>query len=132
MANTEVGAGPALIFTYYVGFGAFLALITLRDNRLELAIGANAANNLFVALVVNRNHSSLPTRAIWQTADIHPTVRHSQFPGRRSSLLLAPGTPPGPVNAENGWAAPGTSQLLLTVPSSGPATLIGHLGSEGP
>jgi membrane protease YdiL (CAAX protease family) len=53
MANTEVGAGPALIFTYYVGFGAFLALITLRDNRLELAIGAHAANNLFVALVVN-------------------------------------------------------------------------------
>ena len=57
--------------TYFV-FGAFFTLLTLRDNRLELAIGAHAANNLFAALVVNHENSSLPTQAIWQAGEHDP------------------------------------------------------------
>jgi hypothetical protein len=56
---------------YYLMMGAFFALVTLRDNRLELAIGAHAANNLFVALLVNPGQSGMPTQAVWQTIGDH-------------------------------------------------------------
>ena len=46
----------------------------LRDNGLELALGAHAANNLVAALVVNHPNSSLPTRAVWEVSDLNPTA----------------------------------------------------------
>ena len=68
----ELEAGGALLAANYFAFGAFFTLLTLRDNRLELAIGAHAANNLFAALVVNHENSSLPTQASWQAGEHNP------------------------------------------------------------
>jgi hypothetical protein len=56
---------------FYLATGAFFALITLRDNRLELALGAHAAGNLTV-LLVNTETTSLPIRPVWQISEIHP------------------------------------------------------------
>ena len=67
MLNPEVVSHPdstLLLFLGYFGTGAILALFTLRDNRLELALGAHAANNLFAALVVNYADSALTTPSI--------------------------------------------------------------------
>jgi membrane protease YdiL (CAAX protease family) len=72
LLNPELSAGSALLAANYFLFGAFFALLTLRDNRLELAIGAHAANNLFATLVVNHENSSLPTQAIWQAGEYNP------------------------------------------------------------
>lgn len=79
LANPEMAAGSTLVTAFYFCFGASLAFITLRDNRLELALGAHAANNLFAALVVNHMQSSLPTRAIWQTDVIDPAYNLISF-----------------------------------------------------
>lgn len=70
LTNAEVGLGPALMFASYFSFGAFITLVTLLDNRLELALGAHAANNLFAVLIVT--HSTIPTEAIWQGDALNP------------------------------------------------------------
>jgi membrane protease YdiL (CAAX protease family) len=68
MFNPEVTRNPEsglLLFFSYATTGAALALFTLRDNRLELALGAHAANNLFAALIVNYADSALQTPAVF-------------------------------------------------------------------
>ncbi len=68
MLNPEVTGNPndaALLFLNYFATGAALAFFTLHDNRLELALGAHAANNLFAGLVVNYQDSSLTTPAFF-------------------------------------------------------------------
>ena len=73
MFNPEVTANPnstVLLFLNYFLTGAALALFTLRDNRLELALGAHAANNLFAGLVVNYTDSALMTPSILTNSTI--------------------------------------------------------------
>jgi membrane protease YdiL (CAAX protease family) len=50
--------------TYWI-LGVFFIVMTLKSNRLELALGVHAAQNLFVALVLNSKDSALPTHALW-------------------------------------------------------------------
>jgi membrane protease YdiL (CAAX protease family) len=73
LMNPEMSTGSPLLAAVYFCLGAFFTVITLRDNRLELALGAHAANNLLAALVVNHVNSSLPTQAIWQASELNPT-----------------------------------------------------------
>jgi membrane protease YdiL (CAAX protease family) len=67
-ANPEVSVDFWPVMGYYFVFGVGMALITLRDNSLELAIGAHAGNNLFGSLLANFEGSALQTPAIF-TAD---------------------------------------------------------------
>ncbi len=69
-ANPEMGRGAVWMGLSYWAFGVFLAAITLRDNRLELAWGVHAANNMFIFLIVNSTDSALKTPAIWTTSTI--------------------------------------------------------------
>lgn len=58
--------------TYWI-LGVFFVVITLKSDRLELALGVHAAQNLFVALVLNSKDSALPTHAIWTiTETVNP------------------------------------------------------------
>lgn len=71
MLNPEVLSNPdstLLLFLNYFGIGAALAFFTLRDQRLELALGAHAANNMFAALAVNYTDSALTTPAIFTSS----------------------------------------------------------------
>jgi uncharacterized protein len=79
LTNPEVGLGPVLMFAFYFSFGAFVTLVTLRDNRLELALGMHAANNLFAALIVTHPNSTIPTEAIWQGGSLHPLYNLMTF-----------------------------------------------------
>lgn len=63
--NPEMARGSVWIGLTYFLLAVFLTLITLWDNRLELALGVHAANNLFVLLVVNTQDSVLPTPAVF-------------------------------------------------------------------
>ncbi|MEO0456254.1 MAG: CPBP family intramembrane glutamic endopeptidase [Cyanobacteria bacterium P01_A01_bin.114] len=71
LLNPEVQLGFAVMATIYLLFGLFLAVITVQDNRLELAMGAHSANNLFIVLVANYDNSALPSPSIW-SAELHP------------------------------------------------------------
>lgn len=72
LANPEIESGPVLLALYFVGIGAFLAYITLRDNGLELALGAHAANNVYTAVFANYTNSVLPTESIFTVTELNP------------------------------------------------------------
>lgn len=65
LGNPEVGRGFLWATLFYLFVGMFLAAISLRDGRLELAIGVHAANNLFGVLVVNDPAGALPAPALF-------------------------------------------------------------------
>ena len=57
------------LFVFYFIVGIFLAIVTLKDNRLELAIGIHAAINLFYLLIVQSADSPFKS-AIWETQTV--------------------------------------------------------------
>ena len=71
LANPEVAHDPLLVPPQYLVIGLLLAAVTLRDGRLELAIGIHAANNIFIGLIVNYDDSVITTDAIF-TASYEP------------------------------------------------------------
>lgn len=72
LANPEMTYGPLPLALSYGGIGFFLALITLRDNRLELALGAHTGNNLFCGIVAHSEVSALPTPALFLASEVRP------------------------------------------------------------
>ncbi len=79
IANPEIATDFWLVLLYYLGFGVFLALISLVDGSLELALGVHVANNLFSALLVSYQGSSLYA----------PAVFYSTHQDARFNLLVA-------------------------------------------
>ena len=71
-ANPEVSVNFWLLMCFYAAIGAFFAWVTLRDQRLELALGAHAANNLFSALFTSYPNSALTTPAIFLVNTLDP------------------------------------------------------------
>jgi uncharacterized protein len=67
--NPEMARNQVLMALQYWTFGVFLAIVTLRDNRLELSLGIHAAQNLFVLLLMNTKDSVLPTPSVWTVQD---------------------------------------------------------------
>lgn len=96
-ANPEMQRGAVWLALIYLGFGVFLALITLKDNRLELALGVHAANNLRF-LFFNTKDSALPAPAMWMLNDpgdprldlilflVQSAIFYYVFFGRRRSI----------------------------------------------
>jgi membrane protease YdiL (CAAX protease family) len=70
--NPEVGSEFWLVMGFYFLFGLALALFTLRDNGLELALGIHAANNLFTALVANFKGSAVESPSIFTASGFTP------------------------------------------------------------
>ncbi len=62
--NPEIQRGPVWVGLYFFAFGVFCSFVTLKDNRLELALGIHAANNLLHIFVTTKD-SALPVPAIW-------------------------------------------------------------------
>ena len=72
LLNPEVKLNLFLMASFYLLFGIFLAVITVKDDSLELAMGVHAANNLFVALIVNYSNSALPSPSIITASRFDP------------------------------------------------------------
>ena len=71
--NPEVAAyGLPIMATNYFVMGVFLASVTLRDGRLELAIGAHAGNNLLLALFINYEDSVFRTESVFTAGGLDP------------------------------------------------------------
>lgn len=71
--NPEAAAyGLWIMAANYFAMALFLATITLRDGRLELAIGAHTANNLLLALGVNYQDSVFDTPSLFTAAILDP------------------------------------------------------------
>lgn len=65
LLNPEAAVNFILFGIYYFAFGFCLAYVTLRDGRLELALGAHAANNLFSVIFANYTISALPSPSLF-------------------------------------------------------------------
>ena len=65
LLNPEASINYPLLALYYISFGFALAYITLREGRLELALGAHAANNLFSVLIANYAVTALPSPSLF-------------------------------------------------------------------
>ena len=65
LLNPEARVNYGLMGFYYFLIGAVMAYVTLRDGRLELALGLHAANNLFSVLVANYTVTVLPTPSLF-------------------------------------------------------------------
>ncbi len=79
LANPEIYASNKLgvfsticmILNYFV-MGAVLALITIKTNSLEAAMGAHAVNNLFCFLLVGYPDGAIPTNTVFFTTNFEP------------------------------------------------------------
>lgn len=72
LANPEVAIDPVILPLTYFALGAFMAIITLRDNRLELAMGVHSANNLFAFVFMNYEGSALESPSILSASQPEP------------------------------------------------------------
>lgn len=106
LLNPEVGEHGVLVMAAnYFAIGMVLATVTLRDGRLELAIGLHTANNVFLAVVANYEHSALATSALFTAAVLDPWYSlvtlvagglafHAWMFRRRAPRAAAPGGGP--------------------------------------
>lgn len=74
LANPEIKINPVFMPLTYFTMGLALALITLRDNGLELAMGAHSANNLYAFMVMNYEKSAVESPSIFSTTAPDPLM----------------------------------------------------------
>jgi membrane protease YdiL (CAAX protease family) len=72
LLNPEVKSGFLLLAAYYFLLAVFLAVITIKNNGLELAIGVHIGNNLFNVLFANYSNSALPAHSIFTIQKFDP------------------------------------------------------------
>ncbi len=72
LLNPEVKSGFLLLAAYYFLLAVFLAVITIKDNSLKLAIGVHVGNNLFNALFASYSNSALLAPSIFTIKKLDP------------------------------------------------------------
>lgn len=56
----------------YVIYGLVFGFITILDDGIEIAMGAHAANNVFLSIFVTQKSSALQTAAIYEQQQVYP------------------------------------------------------------
>ncbi|RCK72559.1 MAG: hypothetical protein ANABAC_1907 [Anaerolineae bacterium] len=78
--NPEVEVmGLALSAAFYAAMGFFLALLTLRSQGLELALGIHAGNNFFTAVFANYVTTALPSESLFLIQTLDPLFGLASF-----------------------------------------------------
>lgn len=81
--NPEVKEfGFLTMMPQYILFGLIFGMITILDDGIEASMGAHAANNIFLCIMVTQKSSALQTPALYEQHNIYPWT---EFTG----LLLA-------------------------------------------
>lgn len=71
--NPEVSEfGFGTMMPQYILFGLIFGIITVLDDGVEAAIGAHAANNAFLCVMVTHESSALQTPAVYRQLEINP------------------------------------------------------------
>jgi membrane protease YdiL (CAAX protease family) len=56
----------------YILFGLIFGIVTILDDGIEAAIGAHAANNIFLCIMVTHESSALQTPAVYEQHNVYP------------------------------------------------------------
>ena len=73
--NPEVKEfGFLTMMPYYTIFGLIFGIMTLLDDGIEAAMGAHAANNVFLCVLVTNEFSALQTPALYEMHEMDPSV----------------------------------------------------------
>jgi len=56
----------------YIVFGLIFGIVTIMDDGIEAAIGAHAANNIFLVIMLTHESSAIPTPALYEQKVIYP------------------------------------------------------------
>ena len=71
--NPEVKQyGFLTMMPQYIFFGLVFAVLTMFDDGIELAIGAHAANNVFLSVLITHSDMALQTPAMYEQIEIYP------------------------------------------------------------
>lgn len=71
--NPEVKEfGFLTMMPQYIVFGLIFGIITIMDDGIEAAMGAHAANNIFLCIMVTNKASALQTPALYEQINIFP------------------------------------------------------------
>ncbi len=71
--NPEVDEfGFLVMMPQYITFGLIFGVVTILDDGIEAAIGAHAANNIFLCIMVTHESSALQTDAMYEQLKIYP------------------------------------------------------------
>ena len=71
--NPEVKEyGFLTMMPQYLVFGLIFGLVTILDDGIEAAMGAHAANNIFLCIMVTHRSSALQTPALFEQHNIYP------------------------------------------------------------
>lgn len=74
-ANPEVEKyGMAIMLPQYTILGLTLAILTIMDDGLELAIGVHVVNNVLTALLITHDSSVLQTPALFKAETVDPVA----------------------------------------------------------
>ena len=69
--NPEVQQfGFAIMMPYYIGIGLLLAVCTVMDEGIEIALGVHAATNIYNAILVSFSGSALQTPSIFRVEEL--------------------------------------------------------------
>ncbi len=71
--------GFGVMMTYYISVGVFLAILTVMDEGLELALGIHAATNIYGAAFVSFQGSALQTDALFFTREVNAPLMFALF-----------------------------------------------------
>jgi uncharacterized protein len=73
--NPEIKAfGFFIMIPQYIVFGLIFGIVTIMDDGIEATMGAHAANNIFLCIMVTSSSSALQTPALYEQFHIHPMV----------------------------------------------------------
>ena len=75
LGNPEIQEfGVEIMVFYYLSVAVFLAILTLLDNGLELALGIHAATNVYGAAFLSFEGSVLQTNALAEVKELDPVL----------------------------------------------------------
>lgn len=71
--NPEVKEyGFLTVMPQYLTFGLIFGIVTILDDGIETALGAHAANNIFLCIMVTQKSSALQTEALYEQLNYNP------------------------------------------------------------
>ena len=79
-ANPEIEKfGYGIMMIYYISAGMLLGIVTLMDNRIELALGIHAATNFTGAVFVGYDGAAIQTDSILTSHSLNPYLMTGGF-----------------------------------------------------